>query len=193
MTFNVKVRNIVFSVLFLLGLPVVGLAQFTYTTNNGAITITGYTGASGNVIIPATINGYPVTSIGEFYSYSSLTNITIPDSVTNIASGVFVYQGSLTAIMVDEQNSYYGSTNGVLFDRNQTILIQAPGGIAGSYVIPVSVTSIGDAAFQECGSLTNVTIGTNVNSIGNNTFNSCSSLSDITIPDSVTNVGSQAF
>jgi len=138
-------------------------------------------------------NGYPVTSIGGFYSSTSLTNVTIPDSVTNIASGVFVYQSSLIAITVEEQNSYYSSSNGILFDKHQTILIQAPGGIAGSYTIPASVTSVGDDAFEECGSLTNVTIGTNVTSIGNNTFNSCASLTDITMPNSVTNIGSQAF
>jgi hypothetical protein len=177
----------------LLALPAVVEAQFTFTTNNGAITITVYTGTNSNVVIPDTTNGYPVTSIGGFYSSTSLTNVTIPNSVTNIASGVFVYQSSLTAITVDEQNSYYSSSNGILFDKHQTILIQAPGGIAGGYTIPASVTSIGDAAFEECGSLTNVTIGTNVTCIGNNTFNSCASLTDITIPNSVTNIGSDAF
>src|ERR1019366_6113025 len=91
--------------LLLLALPAVVQAQFTYTTNNGAITITGYTGTNGNVIIPDMINGYPVTSISGFYSYTSLTNITIPDSVTNIVGGTFAYLSSLTAIMVDGQNA----------------------------------------------------------------------------------------
>src|ERR1017187_8939187 len=85
-------------------LPFAVQAQFTFTTNNGAITITGYTGTNSNVVIPDTTNGYPVTSIGGFYSYTSLTNVTIPDSVTNIASGAFVYQSSLIAITVGEQN-----------------------------------------------------------------------------------------
>ena len=46
-------------------LPVVAQAQFTFTTNNGAITITRYTGSGGDVTIPSMINGWPVTSIGE--------------------------------------------------------------------------------------------------------------------------------
>ena len=48
-----------------LALPAAVQAQFTYTTNNGTITITGYTGSGGAVTIPGTINGLPVTSIGD--------------------------------------------------------------------------------------------------------------------------------
>jgi len=189
-----KLWNIVLTGLFLLGLPAIVQAQFTYTTNNGAITIDGYTGTSGNVIFPDTINGYPVTGIvGWFNFYPGPTNITIPASVTNIASGVFDYQSSLTNIMVDGQNLFYSSTNGILFDKQQTLLIQAPGGIAGSYAVPVSVAQIGDSAFNGCGSLTNVTIGTNVTGIGDYAFNSCNDLSVIAIPASVTNIGSGAF
>ena len=51
--------------LSLLALPVVVQAQFTFTTNNGAITITGYTGTGGDVTIPSSTNGYPVTVIGS--------------------------------------------------------------------------------------------------------------------------------
>lgn len=70
--------------LFLLTLPVAVEAQFSFTTNNGALTITGYSGSGGDVIIPDTTNGMPVVSIGTsaFYSRGSLTNVTIPYSVT---------------------------------------------------------------------------------------------------------------
>jgi hypothetical protein len=188
-----KLWNIVLWGLLLLGLPAVVQAQFTDNTNNGAITITGYTGTSGNVIIPGTIDGYPVTGIGGFYSTVSLTNISVPASVTNIASGVFDYQSGLTNIVVDARNLFYSSTNSVLFDKHQTLLIQAPGGMAGSYAVPVSVVKIGDDAFNDCASLTNVTIGTNVTSIGVSTFSACAGLTGIAIPGSVTNIGSGAF
>jgi len=51
--------------LLLLALPIAAQAQFTYMTQNGAVTITGYTGPGGNVTIPSAINGLPVTSIGD--------------------------------------------------------------------------------------------------------------------------------
>ena len=77
--------------LLLLTLPAVLHAQdFTYTTNNGAITITKYTGSGGAVVIPSTINGLPVASIGNlaFRQCTSLTNVAIPDGVTSIDSCV---------------------------------------------------------------------------------------------------------
>src|SRR5215467_5331358 len=60
-------------------------AQFTFTTNNGAITITGYAGSGGNVVIPASTNGYPVIAIrnSAFYAKTNITNVTIPNSVTS--------------------------------------------------------------------------------------------------------------
>ena len=63
-------------------------AQFHYTTNNGTITITGYTGPGGLVIVPSTINGLPVTVIGDnSFSYcADLVGITIPNDVTRISA-----------------------------------------------------------------------------------------------------------
>src|SRR5258708_15303861 len=77
--------------LLLLTLPAVVQAQFNYTTNNGTITITGYTGPGGAVVIPETINGLPVTRIGDyaFYLKTSLTNLTIRNSVTSVGYGAF--------------------------------------------------------------------------------------------------------
>jgi hypothetical protein len=96
------------------------------------------------VTIPRTINGLPVTSIGgnAFSSCTSLTSVTIPNSVTSIGSGAFSGCTSLSAITVEALNSFYSSVDGVLFNKSQTTLIQYPGGKAGSYTIPNSVTSI---------------------------------------------------
>ena len=75
----------------LLALPALVQAQFAFTTDNGAITITGYDTAAGlDVVIPAMTNGYPVTSIGvNAFQYSGITNVTIPNSVTGIGDYAF--------------------------------------------------------------------------------------------------------
>src|SRR5512133_413026 len=66
-------------------------AQFNFTKGNGAITITGYTGAGGDVTVPGTLEGLPVTSIGvsAFSGYTGLTSVTIPESVTTIRDSAF--------------------------------------------------------------------------------------------------------
>jgi hypothetical protein len=169
-------------------------AQFTYTTNNGTVTITGYTGTDANVVIPTTIDGLPVTSIGyEALDAISLTSVTIPNSVTNIGDGAFSYCSSLTTIAVDLANQNYSSIGGVLFDKDQKTLIRYPSAKDGaSYTIPNSVTGIGDSAFFFT-SLTSITIPNSVTSIGGAAFSQCNGLTNVTIPSSVTNIGILAF
>ena len=96
--------------LLLLALPVAVQAQFNYTTNNGTITITGYTGPGGAVTIPGTTNGLPVTSIGRtsFYDLTSLTNVTIPNNVTNIEAYAFGYCYELTSATIGKSVANIG-------------------------------------------------------------------------------------
>jgi hypothetical protein len=168
-------------------------AQFTFTTNNGTLTITGYTGSGGNVVIPGATNGFPVTSIaGEAFNFSGLTSVAIPASVTNIGGGAFAYCSALTAITVDADNPAYTNVDGELFDKNGTAFIQYPDGVGGSYTIPNGVTSISANAFS--GSvLTNVTIPISVTNIGDAAFSDCSGLTNIVIPSSITSIGELVF
>ena len=138
------------SALLLLALPAAVHAQFTFTTNNGAITITVYTGISLNVRIPSSTNGYPVTAMADFafYGLSSVTNVIIPDTVTNIGERALCSCTSLKAINVGALNPSYSSLNGVLFNKAQTVLLQYPGGQTAPYTITNSVTSIGAHAFE---------------------------------------------
>jgi hypothetical protein len=82
---------------------------------------------------------------------------------------------------VDPENSFYSSTNGVLFDKSQATLLQYPDVLGGNYTIPGSVTSIANYAFNECTNLTSVTIPASITSIGANAFLDCTSLSAITV------------
>jgi hypothetical protein len=95
--------------------------DFTYTTNNGEITITGYTGPGGSVSVPSAINQLPVTGIGPeaFLSGSQMTSLSLPSTLKSIAVFEFQYCANLTSITVDAQNTTYVDVDGVLFSKNQ--------------------------------------------------------------------------
>jgi PKD repeat protein len=94
---------------------------------------------------------------------------------------------------VDSGNVFYSSVNGVLFDRSQTTLIEYPGGRAGSYTIPGTVTNIASNAFEDCFMLTSVTIPDSVISIGEETFAACIRLTNAIIGGRVTSIGEAVF
>ena len=155
-----------------------------YEIKDDTVTITGCdAGASGRLVIPATIEGKPVTSIGgsAFSDFSNLSSITIPNSVISIGDVAFGGCTSLTSITIpDGVTSIEG---GAFFGCSSLT----------SITIPDGVTSIGVNAFSRCRSLTSITIGAGVTSIGGGAFSVCSSLTNITIPDSVTSIGKYAF
>ena len=167
-------------------------SQAGYTTNNGTVTITRYTGPDTSWTIPTTLNGLPVNSIGSFLC-SSLTNVTIPRTVTNVAGGAFSSCSSLTAITVDTNNPAYSSVNGVLFDKIETAVVEYPCGLGGSYTIPSTVTKIGDSAFSDCTSLSSVTIPNSVTNIGDSAFSLCTSLTSVYFQGNAPSLGADVF
>lgn len=104
--------------------------------------------------------------------------------VTNVVIGkdvpVFdipgVFGQKIATVTVDKANANYSSQDGVLFDKNVTRIIYYPTSRKGDYVIPETVTELGDRVFQGRSELTGITIGSNVKSIGQYAFNSCSKL-----------------
>lgn len=137
-----------------------------------------------------------VTSIGDnaFMECTRLTSVTIPASVTSIGLRVFTYCDNLTSITVDGNNPNYSSDSfGVLFNKDKTALIEAPGAISGAYAIPDSVATVGDSAFYGCDNLTSVTIPNSVTTIGESAFAHCKSFTSVAIPDSITLISDWAF
>ena len=141
-----------------------------------------------------------VTSIDScaFADCTGLTSVTIPDSVTSLGDNVFGSwrEGptSFTSINVAESNADYSSDDGVLFNKDKTMLIRYPTGKTNiSYEIPNSVSIIDDNAFRGCTGLTSVTIPNGVTSIDIFTFERCTSLTSVTIPNSVDFIDVSAF
>ena len=161
-----------------------------------SVTTIGEYAFSGCYSLTSVTIGDSVTSIGEdaFYYCTSLTSVTIGDSVTTIGEDAFIGCDSLTNISVDENNPNYKSIDGNLYSKDgKTIIQYAIGKTATSFIIPDSVTTIGDYAFRGCSSLTSIVIPDGVTTIGTSAFGGCTSLTSIVIPDSVTTIGADAF
>ena len=131
-----------------------------------------------------------VTSIGDsaFYGCSSLHSVTIPKSVTNIEGNPFAY----CPAKVINHSKHFTIFAGNLYTSEKRKLISYLSK-GNNFIIPDSVTSIGDKAFSWCLFLHSVTIPDSVTCIGYSAFSCCTSLQSVTIPDSVTNIGSCAF
>ncbi len=135
---------------------------------------------------------YP-NQLGAFQGCTNLTHVTIPRNVTSIAPTTFYNCTSLKSIEVEAGNPVYKSVDGVLFNRDQSVLIMCSPGKAERYAIPNGVISISDYAFLGCVGLTSLDIPGSVASIGNGTFGDCIGLTSLTIPNGVTNLSDQAF
>lgn len=136
-----------------------------------------------------------VATIGDlaFFACTNLTSITIPASLTNLGMAVFVNNPSLQTFTVSPSNQFFSATNGILFDKSLTMLIQCPANKTNGLTIPASVVNVGDFSFGSCVSLTSLTIPNGVTNIGTYAFYDCSHLTNAVIPPSVVNIGSNAF
>lgn len=136
-----------------------------------------------------------VRSIGNyaFENCSALTSVYIPKSCTSVGRGAFGLCSNLLSIEVDPENEKYTSSDGILFNKDYTTLVQCPGGKEGHYIIPESVRSIEKYAFAGCRRLTSISIPESVTTIDDFTFEWCEGLTSISIPESVNYIRDYAF
>ncbi len=145
-----------------------------------------------NLVIP---NG--VTEIKQYaFDYcTGLTSVTIPNSVTSIGNYAFNCTGLTSTIytgtIAQWCNISFGNYEANPLNRSHSLTIG--GSEVTNLVIPNGVTEIKQYAFGGCRGLTSVTIPNNVTSIGDGAFESCSGLTSVTIPNSVTSIGNAAF
>ena len=174
--------------------------------DDGTVQITDCETGAEKVVIPDTIDGKSVTSIGEFafFDCTSLTSITIPSSVTSIAARLFEDCTSLTSITIPNSvtsigdDAFRGCTSFTSITIPNSVTSIDDWAFSGctsltSITIPDSVTEIGYSAFEGCTSLTSITIPNSLTSIGYGAFEGCTSLTSITIPNSVTSIDGYAF
>ena len=167
----------------IIGIDFSTTSTINYTTSDGQIV---------NARLPIISNTYSngigtiefwgsIIPVEAFYDCTSLTSITIPDSVTTIEEWALGHCDSLTSITIPDSVTTIGEGVFAFCDSLTSI------------TIPDNVTTIGECAFYYCYSLTSVTIPDSVTTIGVAAFDSCSSLTSITIPDSVSTIEAYAF
>ena len=156
---------------------------------------------TGNLTIPSTLGGKPVTRLEgtALLEYSTelvreysteLVSVKIPASVTYISEDVFDGCEALTSFTVEAGNPAYKSVDGFLLTKDGETLVC---GINGDVTIPDGVEVIAESAFYAMQGLTSVTIPDSVTSIGSNAFDRCSQLTSVAIGNSVTSIGYCAF
>ena len=171
---------------------------------NNEVSVSGHTledeNGSVDIVIPESVTNeginYTVTSIRDwtFYNCSSLSSVTIPSSVTSIGDYSFRSCNNLIDVKVVVTDYSEFCNNNILRSLYYPIqLIDDEGYEITEYIIPNSVTTIGDYAFRNCSGLTSVSIPKSVTVIGNSSFSGCSNVASVKMGKNVVSIGESAF
>lgn len=155
---------------------------FEYTEVDGGVSITKYTGSDTEVVIPSTIDGKDVKTIGQsaFAGSKTLVSVVIPDGVTEIGSYAFSACSKLNSVTMPESLAKIGN-----YAFNECTNLVGIG-------IPSSVTTIGYYAFDDCSRLRNVELPSELENLGDYAFHNCN-IVGVTIPGTIKTIGSGVF
>ena len=129
-----------------------------------------------------------------FWGCEKLTSLYIPANVTNIGPAVFAWCAKLVDLTVDEKNPAYCVVDGVLYNKDKTVLVAYLASKSDQpFVIPTGVTTIAESAFECCQNLTEIILPDTLATIEAGGFQNCANLTGITIPASVTYIGDYVF
>ncbi len=147
-------------------------------------------GKYGHITIPY---GVERMVSGAFRDCEKLTAVTICDTVNELWASTFSYCPNLTAFYVTEANAKYSSQDGMLYNKDKSVLVACPRAIGGAVVVPSTVVRIFDDTFYGCQGITSLTVSDGVQTIGNCAFMDCTAVETVYLPDSVTEISYQAF
>lgn len=170
-----------------------GDSPFTYEVlADGSVRLLSYTGGGSSVSVPDTLDGKPVSAIGEmaFAGQKDLRLVELPASIEALDGSAFWGAVSLENIRISADNPNFSEKDGVLFNASGKTLVAFPAGRSGHYAVPTGTTEIGKFAFA--GSALETVELTGVRTVGISAFRGAA-LRELTIPDSVTRVWAEAF
>jgi hypothetical protein len=168
-----------------------------YASTNGVLFNKNFTwllaypgAAAGGYAVPNSVS----TVLSASFEFSTgVTSVTMGTNVTSIGYAAFYDCSAMTSITVNSNSAFYSTTDGVLYDKAKTVLIQYPSGLAGTYLIPNTVFNIADGAFGDASGLTSVSIPDAVTNIGFEAFYSCINLSSVTLGANLSTIDQAAF
>ena len=169
--------------------------EYTYSVADGEVTLEYQCSYSSVFEIPETIKGYPVTKVefGNAFVDNVAKVIYIPKTVREIASPLNYGNRGLQTIVVDEDNPYYSSVDGVLYNKEETVLIQYPTAKTGTVTFASTIQEIGKKSFYNNSVITHIVIPGHVKEIKEGAFFCNTALESVVLPEGLTRVSVDSF
>ncbi|MEI6796810.1 MAG: leucine-rich repeat protein, partial [Methanomassiliicoccales archaeon] len=157
--------------------------EYTYTVSAGKATVTGYTGAGTDLLIPDLLGGYPTTALGDtcFSGRFFITSAVVPDGVTSLGQRAFFDCIRLQSVIIPDSVTSAGTA---VFAHCVSLV---------SVELGHGLTAITDYMFDQCYSLHNIVLPDTVGTIGLYAFSSCSVLDTVQIQEGVASIAGMAF